>query len=84
MPVDLDRLYDRVDDDLLAGRFDAVDNMLRDLDPSNMELDEVLGWLTITAAAKDKLPHRADFYDRAVRATERKGRLEPGLFTGLD
>jgi hypothetical protein len=80
---DLDRLYDRIDNDLLAGQFDKVDGLLQDLDPSSMSLTHALGWLTITYAAKDKLPHRARFYERAVTFARRTGQLRPGLFDGL-
>ena len=44
----------------------------------------LLALLTITLAAKRKLPDRADFFARAEGTLRRRGELEEGLLVGLD
>jgi hypothetical protein len=68
----LDALYDRVDGALLAGNFAAVDRELAAVDVGTTELTLLLGWLTITYAARERLPLRARFAVRVFLRAERE------------
>ncbi len=80
---EIDAVYENVNDALMRGEFDQVDNSLRDLNPEKMSLDLVLAWLTITLAAADKLPSRITFFSKAIKAASEQGLFESGLFDGL-
>ncbi len=68
-PVDaaMDLLYDAVDGMLLAGEFEGVDDLLALADVSDYPPAVLVGFLTVTYAAKDLLPARAGYGER-VRA----------------
>lgn len=61
--ADLDAIFDRTDDLLLAGDFEAVDEMFS-VDVSTKGSEWLLTLLTATLAAKDKLPSREEFYEK--------------------
>lgn len=72
----LDILYDNIDNLLLEGEFDYVDGFLCK-PPLVMDTDLILGLLTITLSAKNKLPHRKSFYKEAIgELVERVGWVE--------
>jgi len=60
----IDKLYEEIDDLLLAGKFDEVNARLLRVKPGELEPLIALGWLTITFAAKHKLSNRSVYYDR--------------------
>lgn len=72
----------RIDEDLARGKTDMTDRLLEDLDPSCMEVHEIIEWLRVTAQARDKLPNRGKFHMRAMLFAERTGRL--GMLDGID
>ena len=80
----LDIIYDQVDEMLLAGRFEDVNRCLRDVKTDSYSVHVLLALLTITLAAKRKLPDRAGFYVRAADTLSMRGELEEGLLVGLD
>ena len=55
---ELDLVYDLIDELLLVGKFETVDHILRLIHPLDLPIDLVLGYLTVTLAAKSKLPWR--------------------------
>lgn len=57
---DLDQLYETIDEHLLAGEFQAVDDCLRSLvnSPDDGSTVAIGGILTITYAARSELPSR--------------------------
>ena len=64
IPEAINLLYHKVDDDLCNGRFKECNDYLSqlNLDPVRPELWIAL--LTITLAAKDSLPYRAELFDQ--------------------
>lgn len=66
----LDSLYDDVDEALLAGRFAEVDEKIRALDVAALPVEMLLGWLTITHAAAERLPARGGFAVAVARRLE--------------
>lgn len=67
-------LYVRIDDLLLAGDFAAVDRDIAAVDVEATPLILLFGWLSITAAASDRLAERAAF---ARKVATRVNRDEP-------
>tara|TARA_R110000751_G_scaffold30178_3_gene77398 strand:+ start:1886 stop:2131 length:246 start_codon:yes stop_codon:yes gene_type:complete len=65
----LDDIYDIVDDLFDEDLFGKVDTLLACIDPA-LDIDLMLGWLTVTLPAKHLLKNR----DRLV--SDLKGRLE--------
>lgn len=57
----LDLLYEKIDELLLAEEFEYVDGFLVK-HPMCYGIDIIVGLLTITHAAKNKLDHRSTFY----------------------
>lgn len=70
----IDLLFDRVDDLLLEGRMDEVDRLLEQVKLERLNEDLLVAFLTITAAAWDKLPAREKYREKMRRLmVERKG-----------
>lgn len=63
----LDTLYDEVDDALLKGQFAIVDEVLDAIDPQEIPTLHLLGFLTITNLARNRLKARSSLVTR-VRA----------------
>ena len=75
---EIDIIYDRIDDLLSDGKFNEVDNMLKNLDVNRIDEDEMLSYLTITAAAKNILLNRKAFFEKV------KTKLSPEVLSGLE
>lgn len=69
LPVDhvMDYLYDMVHDALLARQFDVVNKQLLKVVPEKWSTQMLIGLLTVTNAAKNRLSHRAALRDK-IRA----------------
>ncbi len=66
----LDEIFNRIDDLLLAGDFEAVDKIIKERDfPTTPTLIApiICVVLTSTLAAKDKLKERAKFFQQAEK-----------------
>lgn len=85
MEDELDSLFGRIDDLLRAGDFAAVDREVASVDAEATPLVLLLGWLSITSAAKHKLAEREALVARVVarvnrdEPTERAAALLRGL-----
>ena len=81
----LDSLYDDIDDALLAGRFDEVDEKIRGLDVAALPVEVLLGWLTITHPAAEKLPARAGLEIATIRRLTKESGVDGAraLLVGL-
>jgi hypothetical protein len=79
----LDIIYNVIDNLLLKGRFDLVDLQLRRMDVENANTDILLGYLTITFAAKSKLPSRPAFFERAEQTLKKRPEWDELLLYGL-
>jgi hypothetical protein len=67
----LDDLYRRINDKLCAGDFSGVDTELGLVDIEQVNTVMLLGWLTITLEAKDKLTMRKNFAADVRKKLER-------------
>lgn len=74
----LDHLFEWVDDELQAGMFQTVDDLLFAVQPDRCGTTLLLGILTITGAAREKLPSRARFYESVSNVLHQRhpGRVE--------
>jgi len=61
-----DLIFGCIDRLLSDGDFAAVNAILADADPEYLPSSTRRSFLAITAAAKDKLPARKQFYDKAL------------------
>jgi hypothetical protein len=57
----IDELYSRIDKKLSSGDFSGVDSELNMVDIENTDTIMLLGWLSITLAAKEHLMRRDKF-----------------------
>jgi len=60
----LDIIYDVIDDALITGKFNEINQMFTEIKCGEFEATELLGFLTITLMAHDKLSNRGWFYDQ--------------------
>jgi hypothetical protein len=80
----IDRVFDEIDELLLAGDFATVDEILLETDLARLNSALLVGFLTITLAAKKRLLAREDF---VTRIEQRLRTLQPehveSLMNGL-
>jgi len=62
--TDVDRVYNSIDDMLLTGHANKVDELLTQVDVTKCSITIMLSYLTITLVWKDALKNRAALYDR--------------------
>ncbi len=81
----LDLIFERVDDALLGSNFDQVDAVLDAVELDKLDSVKVIGFLSVTRAAKSKLARRGAFVERArarlldLGCADRIDRLMSGL-----
>jgi hypothetical protein len=80
----LDIIFDQIDEMLLAGQFDRANQLLIDTAIDEYSVELLLGILTATLPAKDRLPERAEFFRRVEETLRSRGELKDGLLVGLD
>lgn len=80
----LDLIYDNIDEMLLASKFEQVDQLLKTVDTNAYPVDILLALLTITLAAKHRLPHRSDLFSRIKATLIARGEMRDGLLVGLE
>ncbi len=71
--AELDELYNCLDGMMLQGRFHQLNFMLDAAIPEYFDTDYLIGVLTISRAARSKLPARAKFFDKVVEITKERG-----------
>lgn len=79
----LDIVYDALDDFLLDGSCDRVDEILKEINPAWLSTRLLLGFLTVTKLARERLESRASFLKKSREVIEKRGEMEPGLFDNL-
>jgi len=79
----LNLLFGKVDDRLSGGRFDEVDALLKSLDVEGLSENIIVGILSITRRASDRLQFRKEFFEKAWKVVESRGRNVERLLNGL-
>lgn len=79
----LSAIYSESDEMMSSGRFEDLDRKIAELNPREMSVDVMLGWLTATLPAKSKLPARSRFLSACLAEIVERGEWESGLLTGL-
>lgn len=59
-----DLVFSKIDDLLCAGEFRRCDELLQMVDPERLDINVMLSFLSVTFAAKHKLPGRASLVRR--------------------
>jgi hypothetical protein len=67
----LDEVFERIDGLLSASRFEECDRLLDQVDVNRLNSHLLVGFLTITAAARHKLTARERLYTRVAQALRR-------------
>ena len=80
----LDDIYNVFNNLLCEGDFTGANAIIRACDPYKVPLVIAIGVLTITAAAKTKLPARADYFECAKQRAESEGKDANRLLDGLE
>jgi hypothetical protein len=79
----MDIVFDNVDDLLSAGKFEEVNVIIEQVPLEGPSLSFLMGVLTITLPAADRLPSRARFFARLYRLCKAMGRDAEDLLGGL-
>lgn len=79
----LDIIFDKLDDWLLGGCFDACSSFLADAPVDELSTAQLLTILTATSPASTKLPARATFFDRVREMLRQRGDDADTLLSGL-
>ena len=68
------------------GRFDEVNDILRNMDLNSMTDQALVTYLCVSKRAKNKLPYRQEFYEKAKALLIKRGRSSelPALLRGLE
>lgn len=71
-----DKIFETVDQCLLNEQFNYCNKLLSRIDPRRLPTALMRSFLTITAAAKDKLPARGPFYEQVFQEVSRLQGIE--------
>lgn len=76
----MDEIFETVDNLMQEGKFEELNKKFETLSEHD-DKDIVLSWLTVSLAAKSKLPARKDYFDRVKLIFGSKGE---SLLKGLE
>lgn len=79
----LDVIYNTVDDFLCREQFDALDSILASIRAHDLSTDILLGILTATLPADNRLASRQEMYRSAKNVLKERGEDEETLLSGL-
>lgn len=79
----LDEIFDIFDDELIKGRFDHCNTMLQEVQIYATHTDLLIGYLTVTFPARDKLAYRSGFFKAVEKEIKKRGHYQEGLLDGL-
>lgn len=83
--LDIDELYRRIDNKLLSGDFLGIDNEIALIDVEHTSTIMLIGWLSITLAAKEKLTKRNLFVNSVRQKLEKTDpKRVDALLSGLE
>jgi len=80
----IDVLFNTIDDLLLNGDFDQVNQILRDVDIKQTSIVEIVCYLSLTLAAYSQLSYRSEFYDAVKQEIIARDRNTDTLLQGLE
>lgn len=80
----LDLIYDSVDKLMRDGQFPTLDSILSGVPVAELTVDILLGLLTATLPARNRLHSRNPLFRQIEQTLKNRGQLEPGLLTGLE
>jgi hypothetical protein len=80
----LDLTYDSIDQMMHQDHLNQLDGILAALAAGDLATDLLLGILTATLPAKNRLPARGRLFKEAERVMRQRGDYEDGLLAGLE
>ena len=80
----LDILFDQIDEMLLSGEFNRVDQLLAETTPSDFSVELLLGILTATLPGKNRLLNREALFERISGVLQDRGVARDELLVGLE
>ena len=80
----LDQLYDLIDEKFTAGHFEEVNRFLNNVRVKDIHTDILMGILTATLPAKNKLPARETFMAKTEAIIRERHEWEEGMGKGLE
>jgi hypothetical protein len=81
---ELDAIYDHFDQLMTEHRLEELDSIIKNLSPTDLSIDHLLGVLTASLPVKSSLPSRPAFCKAVEKELISRGVFEPGLLTGLE
>lgn len=66
----LDYIFNQIDGYQILNMFDKVDDILENIDVENINIDNILGFLTVTYPYKNKYKNREDFHNKVISFLE--------------
>jgi hypothetical protein len=79
----MDLVFDRIDEMLTANQFRDVNSILDAVTTGDWSLTMLMGFLSITLSAADRLPSRPAFFDRVWKTCTSMGKNPEKLLGGL-
>lgn len=80
----LDMIYDSVDELMRNGEFARLDSILESILITELSVDILLGVLTATLPARNRVPSRSKLFGEIDLLLKERGEFEEGLLTGLE
>ena len=80
----LDLIYDSVDELMKNGAYPRLDAVLKGMQVPNLSVDVLLGVLTATLPAKNRLTSRPSLFLAVEKTLRDRDQYEEGLLTGLE
>jgi hypothetical protein len=80
----LDLIYDSIDESMRKNELKALDAVLANAPRADLSTDLLLGLLTATLPAKNRLPSRPTLFRDTEAVLRNRGEYEEGLLTGLE
>lgn len=66
----LDYIFNEIDGYQILNMFDKVDDILENIDVENINIDNILGFLTVTYPYKNKYKKRENFHNKVISFLE--------------
>jgi Arc/MetJ-type ribon-helix-helix transcriptional regulator len=79
----MDMLYDKIDELMRSGQLERLDDLLKGVREEELSADVLLGLLTATLPARNRLPSRAKVLRETERILRARCEFQEGLLAGL-
>tara|TARA_Y100000310_G_scaffold23441_1_gene22506 strand:+ start:171 stop:431 length:261 start_codon:yes stop_codon:yes gene_type:complete len=81
---ELDKIYETIDTLFQEGKFEEVNQKLKEMPTMGEDIDILLGYLTVSLSAADKLSYRSEFYHKVEKELRSHPEYTSSLLQGLN